>query len=71
MPFAKAVSAKAYDFDENGNQPKIDYTKILQVVKNANYSGYIGIEYEGSNLTEIDGIMATKKLLEKAAREVK
>ena len=71
MPFAKAVSAKSYDFDENGNQPKIDYTKILQVVKNAGYSGYIGIEYEGSNLSEKDGIIATKKLLEKASKEVK
>jgi sugar phosphate isomerase/epimerase len=71
MPYAKAVSAKSYDFDENGNQPKIDYTKILQVVKNAGYTGYIGIEYEGSNLSEIDGIIATKKLLEKASKEVK
>lgn len=71
MPFAKAVSAKSYDFDENGNQSKIDYAKILQVVKNAGYSGYVGVEYEGSNLSEKDGIVATKKLLEKASKEVK
>lgn len=71
MPFAKAVSAKSYDFDENGNQPKIDYTRILQVVKDAGYSGYIGVEYEGSNLGEKEGVIATKKLLEKAAGEVK
>lgn len=71
MPYAKAVSAKSYDFDTNGNQPKIDYTKILQVVKDAGYSGYIGVEYEGNNLSEKDGITATKKLLEKASKEVK
>ena len=71
MPYAKAVSAKSYDFDENGNEIGIDYLKILQIVNNANYSGYIGIEYEGSRLSEKDGIIATKKLLEKAAREIK
>ncbi|WP_242156720.1 sugar phosphate isomerase/epimerase family protein [Aestuariivivens sediminis] len=65
MPYAKAVSAKSYDFDESGNEINIDYNRMLTVVKNAGYSGYIGVEYEGSNLSEKDGILATKKLLEK------
>lgn len=69
MPAAKAVSAKAYDFDADGNQPKIDYVKMLQIVKDAGYDGYIGIEYEGSNLSEKKGIIATKKLLLKAAAQ--
>ena len=67
MPYAKAVSAKAYDFDENGGQAKIDFVKMLQIVKDAGYTGFIGIEYEGSNLSEIDGINATKALLLKSA----
>ncbi|WP_341215145.1 sugar phosphate isomerase/epimerase family protein [uncultured Wocania sp.] len=71
MPYAKAVSAKSYDFDEQGNETVIDYVRILQTVKDAGYSGYIGIEYEGSRLGEEEGIIATKKLLEKAAGEVK
>lgn len=71
MPYAKAVSAKSYDFDENGNETIIDYVRILQTVKDAGYSGYIGIEYEGSRLGEKEGIMATKDLLEKAAKIVK
>lgn len=71
MPYAKAVSAKSYDFDENGNETIIDYLRILQIVKDAGYSGYVGIEYEGSRLGEKEGILATKKLLEKAAKEVK
>jgi sugar phosphate isomerase/epimerase len=71
MPYAKAVSAKSYDFDENGKQPKIDYTKMLQVVKDAGYTGFIGVEYEGENLSEIDGINATKKLLLDSAAELK
>ncbi|MDP3312839.1 sugar phosphate isomerase/epimerase [Lutibacter sp.] len=68
MPFAKGVSAKSYDFDSDGNQPKIDYVKMLQIVKDAGYKGYIGVEYEGNNLDEIAGIMATKNLMIKAAK---
>jgi sugar phosphate isomerase/epimerase len=71
MPYAKAVSAKSYDFDENGNQPKIDYKRMLQIVKDAGYKGYIGVEYEGDNLSEDDGIIATKKLILKLTKELK
>lgn len=68
MPYAKAVSAKSYDFDEEGNQPKIDYKKMLKIVKDAGYTGYIGVEYEGSNLNEEKGIKATKALLLNSAK---
>ena len=70
MPYAKAVSAKSYDFDENGNQPKIDYKKMLQIVKDAGYTGYIGVEYEGSNVSEVKGIELTKNLLVNSASEL-
>lgn len=70
MPFAKGVSAKAYDFDANGNCVESDYTKLLPIVKEAGYSGYIGIEYEGSTLSEEAGIRATKALLERAGAAV-
>ena len=65
MPFAKGVSAKTNDFDADGNEKRIDYEKMLKIVKKAGYTGYVGIEYEGHNFTEDEGIMATKKLLEK------
>jgi sugar phosphate isomerase/epimerase len=65
MPFAKGVSAKSYDFDAEGNDTKIDYAKMLKIVKDAGYKGYIGIEYEGNKLPEPEGIKTTKKLLEK------
>jgi sugar phosphate isomerase/epimerase len=64
MPFAKAVSAKSYDFDEKGNETKIDFHRMMKIVANAKYSGWVGIEYEGNVLSPDDGIMATKKLLE-------
>lgn len=71
MPYAKAVSAKSYDFDENGNEKTLDYLKILKIVKDAGYTGFIGVEFEGYNLNEEEGIIATKKLLIKAASQLK
>ncbi|CAG5068938.1 hypothetical protein DYBT9623_01670 [Dyadobacter sp. CECT 9623] len=65
MPFAKGVSAKTYDFDEKGNCIETDYTKILKIVKDAGFKGIAGIEYEGSKLSEREGIKATKALLER------
>ena len=64
MPFAKAVSAKSNDFDDNGNEIHTDYHKMMKIVIDAGYRGYVGVEYEGNKLSEYDGIKATKKLLE-------
>ena len=65
MPYAKSVSAKSYDFDEKGDETKIDYYRMMKIVLDAGYKGYVGIEYEGERLSETKGIIATKKLLEK------
>ena len=70
MPFAKGVSGKTNDFDADGNEIHTDYRKILQIVKDAGYTGYIDIEYEGQTLSEPDGIRATKKLLERVGAEL-
>jgi len=71
LPYAKAVSAKSNNFDEQGYDTGIDYVKMLQMVKDAGYTGYIGVEYEGSELSEEAGIIATKELLLKASKELK
>lgn len=68
MPAALAVSAKSYDFDENGNETKIDYSKMMKIIKDAGYTGYIGVEYEGNRLSEEDGITATRDLLVNTAK---
>ncbi len=65
MPFAKGVSAKSNDFDAEGNETKSDFYRIMKIVQASGFKGYVGIEYEGSVLSEKDGIIATKKLLEK------
>ena len=71
MAAAKAVSAKSYDFDTNGNETTIDYKRMLQIVKDAGYTGFIGVEYEGSRLDETAGTKATRDLLLKVAKDVK
>ncbi len=65
VPFAKGVSAKSNQFDENGNEVNTDFLKIMKIVKESGFKGYVGIEYEGSELSEDEGIKATKALLEK------
>ena len=65
MPYAKAVSAKSYDFDQFGNETTIDFKKMMDIVEEFNYNGYLGIEYEGNNHSEIEGIELTKKLIQK------
>jgi sugar phosphate isomerase/epimerase len=64
MPYAKGVSAKSYDFDASGKETKLDYARILKIVTDAGYHGFVGIEYEGDRLSEPEGIQATKRLLE-------
>ena len=70
MPFAKGVSAKAHDFDENGNEINTNFERMMQIVRDAGYKGYIGIEYEGKKLGEADGIKATKVLLDRVIAAV-
>ncbi len=70
MPYAKAVSAKSHEFDEDGNERFSDYKRIMKIVVDAGYRGYVGIEYEGGTLSEPDGIRATKALLERVRDEL-
>ena len=65
MPYAKAVCAKAKAFDAQGNESNVDYARMMGIVKDAGFSGYIGIEYEGHDPAPVEGILATKRLLEK------
>lgn len=65
MPYAKGVSAKSHDFDDQGNESRIDFARIMKIVSDAGYTGYVGIEYEGNRLSEPEGIKATKRLLER------
>lgn len=70
MPYAKGVSAKSNEFDAEGNETKSDFLRIMKIVKESGFKGYVGIEYEGATLSEDEGIKATKALLEKVFAEL-
>ncbi len=70
MPFARAVSAKSHDFADNGDETHTDYRRMMQIVLDVGYHGWVGIEYEGSQLDEFAGIRATLALLEKVRSEL-
>jgi L-ribulose-5-phosphate 3-epimerase len=70
MPFAKGVSAKSHEFDDEGNEVRTDYRKMLKIVLDAGYHGYIGVEWEGSSPDEDEGIRLTKRLLERVRDEL-
>lgn len=70
MPFAKGVSAKTHEFDDDGNDTNTDYRKMIPIVLSYGYRGWIGIEYEGKKQTEVEGIKLTKKLLETVRDEL-
>jgi len=70
MPYAKAVSAKTHEFDAAGNCVETDYLRMMKIVLDAGYRGFVGIEYEGDGVTEPEGIRATKALLERVRSEL-
>jgi L-ribulose-5-phosphate 3-epimerase len=65
MPFAKAVSAKSNAFDDAGNETQSDFARMMKIVLGAGYRGYVGIEYEGEQVSEVEGVKKTKALLER------
>ncbi|MCJ7468186.1 MAG: sugar phosphate isomerase/epimerase [Maribacter sp.] len=75
IPYAKGVSAKTHKFDQNGDETEIDFKRMFDIIKKSGFNGIVGIEYEGGlmhaqgiagYLSNEDGIMATKKLIEKS-----
>lgn len=67
MPWARAVSAKAHDFDAAGNETSTDYERMLRVVAAGGYTGYLGVEYEGDRLSEEAGVRATIDLIRRVS----
>lgn len=81
MPYAKAVSAKSYDWDTGAGKyvtedtrpdraMKIDYLKMMKIVVDAGYRGFVGIEYEGEKHAPEEGILKTKAVLEAVRDEL-
>jgi len=71
MPYARAVSAKSHEFDAAGNEVRTDYARMLRIVLDAGYRGSIGIEWEGDEPSEAEGVLLTKRLLVRLHEELK
>lgn len=65
MPYAKAVSAKTNDFNAEGDEIHTDFYKMMDIVLDAGYHSWVGIEYEGDEDDEYSGIRKSHALLEK------
>jgi sugar phosphate isomerase/epimerase len=66
MPFAKGVSGKTHDFDQDGNETVIDYPKMVKIISDSGYSGYIDVEYEGNKFSEDEGVKASIALVQRS-----
>ena len=70
MPFAKSVSAKSHEFDEDGNETRTDFLRMMKIVVDAGYHDYVGIEFEGGKVSEVEGVKATQRLLERVREQL-
>jgi L-ribulose-5-phosphate 3-epimerase len=68
LKLAKGINAEARDFDELGRETQVDFFRLVSAIVANGYRGYVGIVYQGRKLGELDGILATKTLLEAARR---
>ena len=66
MPYTVTISCKMHSFDNNGKQPHFDYNRLLKIIDRAKYRGFLTIEWEGSKLKPVPGVLASKKLIEEA-----
>lgn len=69
MPYSEVVSCKMHSFDEAGNQPDFDYTRLMKIISASDYSGILAVEWEGKALEPVPGVLASKALIEKALKE--
>ena len=69
MPFAKGVSIKAFGFDDEGNENTLDFEGMMKEVIASDFSGYLGLEFEGEGMNEVDGTRATKKLVDRLVKK--
>lgn len=70
MPYAKSVSAKSHEFNEEGEETKTDFLRMMKIVVDAGYHDYVGIEFEGGKVSEVEGVKATQRLLERVREKL-
>ncbi len=74
MPFAKAVSFKTHILSEDPSGPHfrtdwagarypIDFERLMRITLDAGYRSWVGIEFEGSEVDEYEGVRQSKAVL--------
>ena len=63
-PFMQMVHIKTHEFDDAGNETKIDVGRAFEIFGDAGYDGVVSIEYEGKG-EERDGIKKSIALAKK------
>lgn len=63
MPYARGVSAKTFGFGADGEENTMDFRRHMRIVKDAGFTGFIGIEWEGGAPDEDTGVRLTRDLL--------
>ncbi|MHC4993608.1 MAG: sugar phosphate isomerase/epimerase family protein [Planctomycetota bacterium] len=70
MPHAAVISAKSHNFDANGDETEFDYYRLMKIILGAGFRDIVAIEYEGKVTPPVEGVLATKRLIEKAVAAV-
>lgn len=64
LPLSYAMNVKAHDFNQQGRETRIDYSRISEIISAGDFSGTLSVKYEGKNIVEEEGILATKRMVE-------
>ena len=67
MAYAKGVSFKCYDFGADGKETTIDMDRMIKIVIDSGYRGFVGVEYEGNRVSELEGAKRAKAFLDRYA----
>ena len=69
LPWARAVCAKVHEITPEGEAAGTDFHRMLTIMKEGGFKGYLGIEFEGGS-DPIAGILGTKKLIERTLKKI-
>lgn len=69
LPWAKAICAKVHEINSDGEAAHTDFARMLKILKQGGFKGFIGIEFEGA-ADPVSGVLKTKELIEKTLRKL-
>lgn len=64
IKYAPHIHAKIHEITKEGKEMQFDYDKIFAIVKNANYRGFLSVEYEGKE-EELEYVPVAINMLKK------